>query len=236
MPRNFSWTEDEVLLVADAVDRADWTGVRATSEVATKLSDLLRGARIHPLEGRPDDFRSSSSVQRKAEDIRTLHPDYTGVPTRGGSLTAAVVERWLHDPAAGRRDAAVARRLMESGEALDPAIDQDAEASEGRLIAAWVRRRERDPAIRRRKLEHIAETGRPRDCEVCGFNFDRVYGADHAVGYVEVHHVVPLHVSGLTSTRLDDLVLLCANCHRMLHRGGTYTPGDLRRAIGEQRP
>jgi 5-methylcytosine-specific restriction protein A len=234
MPRDFSWTEDEVLVVADAVDSADWTGVRATSEVAMKLSALLRAARIHPLEGRPEDFRSSSSVQRKAEDIRTMHPDYTGVPTRGGSLTAAVVERWLRDPAAARRDAEVARELMEIGEALELTSDQKSAASEGRLVAAWVRRRERDPAIRRRKLEQIAKIGRPRDCEVCGFNFDRVYGADHADGYVEVHHVVPLHVSGLTTTRLDDLVLLCANCHRMLHRGGTYTPEDLRRAIKGQ--
>jgi 5-methylcytosine-specific restriction protein A len=233
--RYFAWTQDEVLVVMDAVDGAGWGGIRALSETASRLSALLRAARVHPLEGRPDDFRSSSSVQRKAEDIRTLHPEYKGVPTRGGSLTAAVVERWLQDPAAGRRDAAVARRLMENGEILEPVMDQESPASEGRLIAAWVRRRERDPAIRRRKLEHIAKTGRPRDCEVCGFNFDRVYGADHAVGYVEVHHVVPLHLSGLTTTRLSDLVLLCANCHRMLHRGGTFAPEDLRRAIGEQR-
>lgn len=236
MARDFAWTEDEVLVVADVVDRWEWAGVRATSEVAMELSALLQAARIHPVDGRPEDFRSSSSVQRKAEDIRTLHPGYKGVPTRGGTLTAAVVERWLRDPVAGRRDAAVARRLMENGESIEPSTDQESAASEGRLIAAWVRRRERDPAIRRRKLEHLAKTGRPRDCEVCGFNFDRVYGADHAVGYVEVHHVVPLHVSGLTTTRLDDLVVLCANCHRMLHRGGTHTPEDLRQAIAAKRP
>lgn len=234
MPRDFSWTEDEVLVVADVVDRAGWRGIRATSESAIELSGLLQRARVHPVEGRADDFRSPSSVQRKAEDIRTLHPDYKGVPTRGGSLTAAVVERWLEDPAAGRRDAAVARQLMESGEVLEPATDQESAASEGRLIAAWVRRRERDPAIRRHKLEDVAKSGRPRDCEVCGFNFDRVYGADHAVGYVEVRHVVPLHVSGLTTTRLDDLVLLCANCHRMLHRGGVFSPEDLRRELASR--
>jgi hypothetical protein len=45
----------------------------------------------------------------------------------------------------------------------------------------------------------------------------------------ECHHVVPLHVSGATTTKLADLAILCANCHRMIHRGDPWlTPDELR--------
>jgi 5-methylcytosine-specific restriction protein A len=45
---------------------------------------------------------------------------------------------------------------------------------------------------------------------VCGFDFEATYGARGA-RYTECHHAVPLHVSGKKTTRLVDLVLLCAN-------------------------
>ncbi|MBD4677824.1 HNH endonuclease, partial [Xanthomonas citri pv. citri] len=41
---------------------------------------------------------------------------------------------------------------------------------------------------------------------------------EHGAGYIEVHHRVPLHVSGTVMTSLEDLALLCSNCHRMIHR------------------
>lgn len=56
-------------------------------------------------------------------------------------------------------------------------------------------------------------------CQVCGFDFAQVYG-DLGKNYIEVHHVNPLaeqdgaHVVNPHT----DLVCLCANCHRMVHR------------------
>jgi 5-methylcytosine-specific restriction enzyme A len=29
-------------------------------------------------------------------------------------------------------------------------------------------------------------------CQVCGFDFDKVYGRDYADSYIEVHHIRPL--------------------------------------------
>ncbi|EPZ0876776.1 HNH endonuclease [Pseudomonas aeruginosa] len=35
---------------------------------------------------------------------------------------------------------------------------------------------------------------------------------------IEVHHIRPLHtLEPNPKTRLDDLTLLCANCHRVVH-------------------
>lgn len=63
----------------------------------------------------------------------------------------------------------------------------------------------------------ISQTGALR-CETCDFDFGARYGA-HGDGYIEVHHTKPVHkmTSGET-TSLSDLAVLCANCHRMIHR------------------
>ncbi|MFJ8491373.1 HNH endonuclease [Streptomyces sp. NPDC094038] len=66
---------------------------------------------------------------------------------------------------------------------------------------------------------------------MCSFGFTAAYG-ELGDGYIEVHHSLPLHVSGVTETGLLELALLCANCHRMCHksfRGESWrTPDALR--------
>lgn len=59
----------------------------------------------------------------------------------------------------------------------------------------------------------------PLVCEVCGFDFEEAYG-EVGRGYIECHHIEPLNSrSGASApTRVGDLALLCANCHRMVHR------------------
>lgn len=56
-------------------------------------------------------------------------------------------------------------------------------------------------------------------CMGCGFDFEEIYG-ERGKGYIEVHHTVP--VSSLKQrTKIDpkaEMVVLCANCHRMIHR------------------
>jgi predicted HNH restriction endonuclease len=75
------------------------------------------------------------------------------------------------------------------------------------------KRRERDSTLRR---QAIAIHG--LDCMVCGFNFAAAYGAQGG-GFIEVHHVAPLSDTGITHTDpRTDLAVVCANCHRMLHR------------------
>ena len=54
-------------------------------------------------------------------------------------------------------------------------------------------------------------------CEGCGFSFVNAYGS-RGINYMECHHVMPLcELRPDQKTRLDDLALLCANCHRMVH-------------------
>jgi predicted HNH restriction endonuclease len=95
---------------------------------------------------------------------------------------------------------------------LDIHIDQHV-ALEGAIALRNHLERERDPAIIKLKKQS-AET---LICEVCGFSFEESYGT-LAAGYCEVHHLLPLSLlDSVRKTRLEDLVILCANCHRVAH-------------------
>jgi predicted HNH restriction endonuclease len=40
-------------------------------------------------------------------------------------------------------------------------------------------------------------------------------------GYIEVHHLIPLpDAYEDRQTKLEEVAVICANCHRMIHRNG----------------
>jgi 5-methylcytosine-specific restriction protein A len=231
---HFDWTYDEVVLAADLVARNNFNGLRAHHEPVIELSELLRAAPIHPVEEREANFRSPSSVQRKTFDIATQHKDYQGAPTKGGRYDAKVLSEFVEDPARMRAVAESIRSTILEGEvAFVPNEEIDAEemsADEGRLLVARHLRRERSPKLRRAKIAKVKTDGLPVACEVCQFDFAASYG-ELGQDYIEVHHVLPLHAAGSRRTRLQDLALLCANCHRMIHRSTPWLTPDQLRAL-----
>ena len=55
-------------------------------------------------------------------------------------------------------------------------------------------------------------------CDVCAFDFGDVYGVQ-CKNFCEVHHTKPLSsIQEVCETSIDDLVILCSNCHRAIHR------------------
>ena len=78
----------------------------------------------------------------------------------------------------------------------------------------------RNPALRREAIRQHGTT-----CVACGFNFETLYG-EAGKGYIEVHHLNPLAertdtlADGPRVTTADEVVPLCANCHRVVHRSG----------------
>lgn len=58
-------------------------------------------------------------------------------------------------------------------------------------------------------------------CKICGFDFNEVYGEELADGYIEVHHIRQLAQGEQVVNPAKDLLPVCANCHRMLHRKKT---------------
>lgn len=105
------------------------------------------------------------------------------------------------------------------GSASSPATQSELEVTEGRVLLRLHRVKERKPRmIRHKKLAVLAATGR-LICEVCDFDFVSYYGKQLGEGFAECHHRIPLaELIEESRTRLKDLAIVCANCHRMLHR------------------
>ena len=61
--------------------------------------------------------------------------------------------------------------------------------------------------------------------------------AELGEGYIHVHHRVPLHFTGEIENKLEDLILVCANCHVMIHRHSPWkTPDELRKILVNRSP
>ena len=75
---------------------------------------------------------------------------------------------------------------------------------------------------RNAKLAKLAKQIHGYTCQACGFDFRKAYGI-LGQDFIEAHHRIPIHKLPSVHTKLspkDDFVVICSNCHRMIHRSG----------------
>jgi 5-methylcytosine-specific restriction enzyme A len=98
---------------------------------------------------------------------------------------------------------------IDSEQAEDDSYYQD-----GAVKKYYGKRYERNPENRKKAIEIHG-----LNCVACGFNFEDVYG-ERGKDFIEVHHVKPLSSigEGVVIDPMEDLVPVCSNCHRMIHR------------------
>lgn len=79
-------------------------------------------------------------------------------------------------------------------------------------------RRERDPAISEAKRQAIKAMHGKLSCESCAFTTPAAFPGFEGE-LCEIHHRLPLaFASEPVKTSLNDLAVLCPNCHRAIHR------------------
>ena len=128
-----------------------------------------------------------------------------------------------------------------TGAEVDPIesgiLSEDDESSfpEGKKKYRQHRQLERDPKLAKKaKARRFAQTGK-LECDVCEFDFFAIYG-EIGHGFIEAHHKTPVsELDGVKKTKIRDLALVCANCHRMLHRGKSLMTVEDLRAIVKSR-
>lgn len=106
-----------------------------------------------------------------------------------------------------------------NGETIQPSVLPGGEMEgERRLRMHYARERSRRLIDQKRNAfagEHDGQVF----CELCGFNFADRYPEELGSGFIEVHHIKPLaELDEARKTALSDLMLVCSNCHRMIHR------------------
>ena len=238
MPKNPNWTRDELILALDLYFSIESGEVHANHPKVVKLSDLLNLLPIHSF--RPDSlkFRNPNGVALKLNNFKSIDPAYHGK----GMDRIGKLDKIVFDDFRSNRDAlaAVASRIREV--AADSSLREDLKwitdeptdpnsAKEGKVLQRLHKYRERNGNLARIKKDKTLAQRGCLACEVCNFDFSATYG-DLGDGYIECHHTTPLsELSKETKTTINDLALVCANCHRMLHRFSNLTLDELRSAL-----
>ena len=167
-------------------------------------------------------FRDDDSLRPFAAHLLPAGPvhDLISGSNMQGSGTS------VHPEAAAELERLWAIHLGGSGTVFDQSMISS--AREGKKQEYLARSRYRERMLRDAKINRAiaASSDRTLRCEVpgCGFCFEDVYG-DLGRNYAHVHHLEALATSpGEVRTTLDDLAIVCANCHAMIHKGGECRP------------
>lgn len=219
--KNPPWTRDELILALELYFRFNPSHISASHPEVVQLSKILNDLTIHT--NRPDAtrFRNPNSVYMNLCNFLRLDPAYTGTGLQAGSKKDKEV--WKEFANNHERLRAVAEAIRKSGEFSNIGyafIDEEDEAPEGEILFRLHKSRECSTSlIRKKKVLSLQKHGYI-GCDICGFVFNEYYGS-LGDGFIECHHTMPIsQLRPGESTKLKELALVCANCHRMLHRGG----------------
>ncbi|OJW36652.1 MAG: hypothetical protein BGO54_12545 [Sphingobacteriales bacterium 46-32] len=109
-------------------------------------------------------------------------------------------------------------------EEINVSSDDDAICfPEGKEIYKLHLMKERNSELVRLAKKRYLERDALLSCQICSFSFVSNYG-ELGRGFIEAHHIYPIsELKSETETKIDDLILVCSNCHRMLHRNRPWT-------------
>lgn len=224
--RNPAWTRDELILALDLYLKNRHSPSSKRHPEVQALSQLLgQVGEALGLNG-GGSFRNENSVYMKLSNFRRWDPEYvkdgkTGL-AKGNKDEELVWNEFAGDPSKLAAVIAAIRAAIESsspeGQELagkdEPGIE---EAEEGKVLTRLHRYRERNRALVEAKKKEVLKTRDCLQCEACGFDFAKAYGPA-GIGIIDIHHTKPLHtLKPGETTKLSELALLCANCHRIIH-------------------
>lgn len=217
--RNPNWSRDEVILALDLYFKHEGRDPGDTHPDVIALSVLLREMADRTGVGT---FRNPNGVAMKLMNLRSLDPHFTSSGGKG-LASASKLDRAVWEEFSGNRLAiAVAAEAIREG--IIAELDEDVldeidsyEAKEGRVSYRLHKHLERDRKIIALKKEKVLKEKGKLECEACSFDFQASYGI-RGQGCIDAHHMNPVHAMEEGSvTTMDDLALLCSNCHRMVH-------------------
>lgn len=223
--KNPVWSRDELILALDLYMRHRAVPPGKSSQEVVELSEFLNQASILLGAAESGTFRNANGVYMKLMNFRSIDPQFTSNGkvglTRNNKDEAVVWEMFANDQNHLTEVATAIRQAVKDfgadtamSEVDDPGLT---EAEEGKILTRLHRVRERSRKLADQCKATALKTHGHLACEACEFIFTDKYGQAGA-GMIEVHHSKPVHtLSAGAKTNIKDLVLLCANCHRVVH-------------------
>ena len=178
--------------------------------VAESVSSVVGEEGLHVIEG--------GRVDLLVEPVRLNDCDWFGALKESQANFSLGFNRVSDDTLVRSLEALIGTQQRFPSDNELPDIESVVIGREGALKLVTHLRRERDAKLVSAKKDDVLRRLGRLSCEACGFIFEAAYG-DLGSGFCEVHHRKPLASAGENvSTSLDDLAVVCSNCHRMLHR------------------
>ena len=95
---------------------------------------------------------------------------------------------------------------------------EDSAFSEGKFYLKQHLFRERNAKLITTAKKQFKQRHGRLYCQVCGFDFEKKYGK-LGEDFIEAHHIKPIsEMNPSDKTRIEDVIMVCSNCHSMIHR------------------
>jgi len=218
--KNPDWTRDEHIIALDFyLSHIPSVPGRDSSEIL-ELSRVLNGLNSFLENEKTEKFRNPSGVYMKLMNFRRFDPAYTGVGLAHGNKDEQVVwNLYANKPKELKNLAIHIKQFTNTETNIIPQIpEEEEEGNEGQILSRVHRYRERDKTLVTKKKNKFLKEYPRLFCQGCGFDFEKKYGP-RGKDYIECHHIKPVSELAVgVTTKLSDLVLLCSNCHRIVHR------------------
>ena len=238
--KNPTWKIEELILALDLYFSLGRSAPRQHHPAISELSKLLN--KFWASEGvESATLRNENGVSMKIMNFMRFDPLYTrsgriGL-TRGSKLEEVVWQRYADDHSLLHNTAKIIREFITSSDIREDIIKNVDEtytisATEGKILSFLHHRRERNVVIVKKKKEMQLKKNGHLSCEACGFDLNQFYG-ERGYGVIECHHIKPLSkLPERSITTVDDLILLCSNCHKMIHAKQPWlTVDELKKCI-----
>lgn len=211
------------------MDSMDFDIIDDDGELAT-LAPLRVSIRNHPTYqiDLQDRFAAIGADIASLADIRSKHPDLANAierhwKTLEAQANSSEIQRAADDVNTiqerifGLTNAASATKLDEA-EAEPSVEEEEIFGKEGRLLARIHVYKERDKTFAVRVKKHYkAKNGGKLVCEACDLDPVAMYG-ENGERCLEAHHRIPIEQLQPDSiTRVDEMAIVCASCHRIIH-------------------
>jgi len=224
--RNPKWHRDEIILALDLYFQNDRSVIDSRNPKIIELSEIIN--KLPLFKERPDEekFRNPNGVSLKLSNFMAIDPSFKGKGMSSYSKLDYTIfnefvnnKKVLHSIANEIRSVAHDDILREKIYAIEEDEKTITDSViEGQILYKLHKVRERDSKIIQTKKNQILSLTGFLACEVCDFDFYKFYG-EIGRGFIECHHKTPLsEFKAESKTTLNDLALVCSNCHRIIHK------------------
>lgn len=227
-------TEKELLLPTLYLLARSSTGL-STSDLISELTSIFKpnGEDAEILAGRKDTKFSQKVRNLKSHDTLTKDGlvEYKNklftITNKGKKYVkehSEIIQYLLSDDFNYKDTKESFDKLSDGLKAYKKAFlyDENLIISEGQSSQVNIKKLERSSKLRQFAINKFTKDGKIK-CKVCGFDFEENYG-ETGKGFIEIHHIKPIFSftendnEKTLKDALKNLVPLCSNCHRMIHK------------------